>query len=88
MSDPMIKHEIDEDNWLEIYRTGNGYRVEKKDSKPVFNEEKYWYNTTSGEGLDFDSGRKRCSGGYRDITEKQSVTQTAEKLIREYNNSC
>lgn len=87
MSDPVIKHELDEENWLEIYRTGNGYRVEKKDSKPVFNESKYWYNV-NGDGLEFDSGRKRCSGGYRDISERESVTETAEQLIQDYNNSC
>lgn len=59
---PLDSSDSDYRHWLEISKIGSGmFRVEKKDSKPVFNESKYDYSLNDGE-LEFEGGSKSCSG--------------------------
>lgn len=53
-------------HWLEITEVSDTqFNVEKKDSKPVFNESKYVYRLDGDGELSFESGSKSCSGAGR-----------------------
>lgn len=90
MTDKKIEFPLDRENsefrhWLEISKIGSGmFRVEKKDSKPVFNESKYDYSLNDGE-LSFEGGSKSCSGAgrYRSDSPGAELDETIKSLIRE-----
>lgn len=77
------------DHWLEFSKIGSGmFRVEKKDSKPVFNESKFDYSLNDGE-LSFEGGSKSCSGAGRsrstspgDELDEKIRTIIEERFIR------
>lgn len=84
---PDIKHELDRpdsdhNHWLEINKVSDTQiNVEKKDSMPVFNEDKYTYRIQEDGSLEFESGRHSCSGAGK--TRSKSPSDELDKKIRE-----
>lgn len=83
-----IEHELRNENfrhWLEIRRVSDTqFNVEKKDSKPVFNESKYVYRLDDGV-LECESGSKSCSGAgkSRSTSPSDELDEIIKSLIRE-----
>lgn len=88
MTEPDIKHDLhrpysDYDHYLEIYKNGNQITVEKKDTKPVFNEDTYIYYINEDGEMVFDGGKHSCSGAG-----KYRYTEPSEKLEEKIVELC
>jgi len=80
----------DHDHWLEITKVSDSqFNVVKKDSMPVFNEDKYTYRLDDEGDPRFGSGRHSCSGAgkSRSKSPSDSLDNTIKDLIKsEYLN--
>lgn len=94
-NEPDIKHYLDRpdskfEHWIEIYLYADDgvldrAKVVMDDSKPVYNESKYYFRNTDN-GLVFRSGSKSCSGGDRDKSPSESVVELVNELVEEELN--
>lgn len=70
--------ESNHDHWLEISRIRDKFKVVKKDSMPVFNEDKYTYERNADGELECTSGTHNTSGAG-----KSRSTTPSDKLDKE-----
>jgi len=75
----------DYDHWLEITQISEDqFKVQKKDSKPVFNEDKYTYSRNSEGDLQCQSGTHSCSGAgkSRSVTPSDKLNKEIKEVIK------
>jgi len=70
------------DRWVEVKKNGKSVKAEKKDSKPVFNESTYHFSLEGGE-LEFESGKKSCSGAgkFRSTSPSDEVVEAVKEAL-------
>lgn len=84
-----IEYNLDYENddfrhWIEIKKISDTqFNVEKKDSKPVFNEDKYVYKLDENGVLECKRGSHSCSTGSRRTSPGAELDETVKSLIKE-----
>jgi len=73
------------DHYIELYVDGNEYTAVKKDTKPVFNEDVYYYEEREGD-LIFEQGRHSCSGAgqFRSTTPSEKIERKIVEMAQPY----
>lgn len=67
------------EKFLGIKDTPAGIKAVITDDAPVYNEKTYNFKEKEDGSYIFSGGRKRCSGGYRDITPNQRLIELLEE---------
>lgn len=76
--------ESDYDHWLELtWILEDRLKVEKKDSKPVFNKDKYVFKMRGKKIAEQESGNHKCSRGWRSTTAGDKLRKEVEQALEE-----